>query len=141
MLVLIVLMGCGKKLGTGLTNHYQGIEKRYNNGQTTMGDKFFMQATYRTGIFGGNFVVPYASRILRRCINGQERDLQLHSRYIKKKSNMVKDKSINTFWFIVLENRLVDVSISEISLNNLLITIRAIISYCFDIYNVIDLGR
>ena len=63
------------------------------------------------------------------------------NRYIKKNSSIVKDKSINTFWFIVLENRLVDVSISEISLNNLLITIRAIISYCFDIYNVMDLGR
>ena len=63
------------------------------------------------------------------------------NRYIKKKSSIVKDKSINTFWFIVLENKLADVSISEISLNNLLITIRAIISYCFDIYNVIDLGR
>ena len=92
MLTLFVLMGCGKKVGTGLTNHYQGIENRYNSGKTTMSDKLFMHATYRTGIFGGNFVVPYASRILRRCINGRERDLQLHSRYIKKKSPIIQEK-------------------------------------------------
>ena len=85
-------MGCGKKIGTGLTNHYQAIETRYNKNETTFSDKVFMQATYRTGILGGNFVVPYASRILRRCINGSSRDLTLHSRYIKKKSPIVQEK-------------------------------------------------
>jgi hypothetical protein len=92
MLSFILFMGCGKKIGTGLTNQYQAIEKRYNKGETKISDKLFMQATYRTGILGGNFVVPYASRILRRCINGSDRDLKLHSRYIKKKSPIVEEK-------------------------------------------------
>jgi hypothetical protein len=92
MIAFVLFIGCGKKIGAGLTDQYQAIETRYRKGESTFGDRLFMQATYRTGIFGGNFVVPYASRILRHCINGSKRDVKLHSRYIKKKSPVVQEK-------------------------------------------------
>lgn len=85
MLWLIGLLGCAK-IESGLNTRYDEIEKRYYKDENTVGDKLLLHATYRGGALGGTFVVPYASRILRRCINGNPRTLKLHSRYLKKKS-------------------------------------------------------
>ena len=88
---LILLSVYAKEPGELLTDHYSAIEERYHQGQTTALDRLFLQATYRLGIVGGFFVVPYASRILRHCISGKQSTLHLHSRYIRKNSPIVQE--------------------------------------------------
>ena len=90
MTLLSVLFGC-HKVETGLNKRYQEIEHRYLSQTNTVGDKLLLHATYRVGALGGQLVVPYASRILRRCINGNERPLNLHSRYIRYKSPKIRE--------------------------------------------------
>lgn len=89
-MLLGMLFGC-HKIETGLNTRYREIEHRYETQSNTLGDKLFLHATYRFGALGGQVVVPYASRILRRCINGSSRTLHLHSRYIRKNSPKVRE--------------------------------------------------
>ena len=88
------LFSC-KKIGVGLTNHYNAIEARYKKDQNTFSDRLFMNLTYRSGILVAFPVIPYASRILRHCIKGKTSTLKLHSRYIRKRSTIVQ-KKLNT---------------------------------------------
>lgn len=90
MIALGLLLG-RHKIETGLNARYREIEDHYESQRNAVGDKILMHATYRFGALGGQFVVPYASRILRRCINGSNRTLNLHSRYIRMNSPKVRE--------------------------------------------------
>jgi hypothetical protein len=85
--------------GDLLTDHYVDIEQRHYRGETTWKDRVILQATYRTGIVGGLFVVPYASRILRHCIQGKESTLNLRSKYIRDESPIVQE------YLLALQNK------------------------------------
>jgi len=91
MIFLMLGLACIKDPGNQLSQHYEAIEQRYYRKETKFSDRVFMQATYRAGIVGGYFVVPYASRILRHCIAGKSSTLQLRSRYISQKSPIVTE--------------------------------------------------
>jgi hypothetical protein len=83
-------IGC-IKLESALNQQLHSIERRHVAGQTTIRDKMVLHTLFRGGALGGMFVVPYAGRILRRCINGIQRPLKLQSRYISHKSPKVKE--------------------------------------------------
>ena len=89
MLWLMTLFGC-QKIESGLNTRFEEIEQRYYSDLNTRKDRIFLHTIYRGGIFGGFFVVPYASRILRRCITGNPETLQLNSLYIKNRSPKIQ---------------------------------------------------
>ena len=90
MLLLALLLGCAK-VSDGLNAHLRMIEKHAAADDVSFSDKLFLQVFFRGGIAGGAVVVPPASRILRRCINGSSRNLTLHSRYISHRSPKIKE--------------------------------------------------
>lgn len=91
MITLIVsILGC-VKVESHLNKRYGEILQHYKKDSITLRDKALMQATYRGGALVYMPIAPYASRILRRCINGNHRTLKLHSRYIKRKSPKIQE--------------------------------------------------
>ena len=91
MVVLFLsLIGC-VKVESHLNKRYAEVFQHYKTDSVTFRDKALMQATYRGGALVYMPIAPYASRILRRCINGNPRTLKLHSRYIKRKSPKIQN--------------------------------------------------
>ena len=89
MLLLSILLGC-VKVESHLNKRYSEVFHHYKTDTITTRDKLLMQATYRGGALVFMPIAPYASRILRRCINGNSRTLHLHSRYIRAKSPKIQ---------------------------------------------------
>mgnify|MGYP001130309396 FL=1 len=89
MLLLSILLGC-VKVESHLNKRYSEVFHHYKTDTITTRDKLLMQATYRGGALVYMPIAPYASRILRRCINGNSRTLHLHSRYIRAKSPKIQ---------------------------------------------------
>jgi hypothetical protein len=85
----LLFIGC-VKVESHLNKRYAEVLQHYKTDSVTMKDKALMQATYRGGALMYMPIAPYASRILRRCINGNSRTLYLHSRYIKHNSPTIK---------------------------------------------------
>lgn len=90
MMLFLSLLGC-VKVESHLNKRYAEVLQHYKTDSVTLKDKALMQATYRGGALMYMPIAPYASRILRRCINGNSRTLHLHSRYIKHNSPKIKE--------------------------------------------------
>ena len=90
MLFILFLIGC-LKVESHLNKRYAEVFQHYKTDSVTLRDKALMQATYRGGALMYMPIAPYASRILRRCINGNSRTLTLQSRYIKKRSPKIQE--------------------------------------------------
>ena len=90
-MLLFIFLGLGcVKVESRLNKRYYEILQHYKTDSITTRDKVLMHATYRGGALAFMPIAPYASRILRRCINGNPRTLKLHSRYIRKKSPKIQ---------------------------------------------------
>jgi len=89
MFSFLFLLACAK-VESHLNKRYTEVFQHYKTDSVTYRDKALMQATYRGGALVYMPIAPYASRILRRCINGSSRTLHLHSRYIKRKSPKIQ---------------------------------------------------
>lgn len=89
MLFVLSLLAC-VKVESHLNKRYAEVFQHYKTDSVTFRDKALMQATYRGGALVYMPIAPYASRILRRCINGNPRTLKLHSRYIKRQSPKIQ---------------------------------------------------
>ena len=90
MIFVLSLLAC-VKVESHLNKRYAEVFQHYKTDSVTFRDKALMQATYRGGALVYMPIAPYASRILRRCINGNPRTLKLHSRYIKRKSPKIQE--------------------------------------------------
>ena len=72
MIFVLSLLAC-VKVESHLNKRYAEVFQHYKTDSVTFRDKTLMQATYRGGALAYIPIAPYASRILRRCINGNPR--------------------------------------------------------------------
>ena len=88
-MLVLSLLAC-VKVESHLNKRYAEVFQHYKTDSVTPSETKW-QATYRGGALVYMPIAPYASRILRRCINGNPRTLKLHSRYIKRQSPKIQE--------------------------------------------------
>ena len=76
--------------GDMISSMYESIENRRVNNENTLSDKIITRSTFAIMHTGSRFVYPEASKVLRQCMKGNGKSININPSYIKK-SKVIRD--------------------------------------------------